>query len=182
MVKGLTTLAILLVSYSALHSQKSITEKKIDFNFNDKSFLIAIINLQTDHNLKFEYRKKDIEGLKVSKQIPKMPLERAMSKFLEGTSLSFQLKEPNIVVLKKGVLIDKPEVIKSTEQPTQFDITVSGIVKDADTGETLPFATIAVTGTNQGSDSNVDGWFTLFNVASDTSLLEVSYLGYQKLN
>ena len=43
----------------------------------------------------------------------------------------------------------------------------------------MPFANVVVKGTNNGVTTNVDGYFTLFKVPSDTTVLEVSYIGYQ---
>lgn len=57
-------------------------------------------------------------------------------------------------------------------------ITVTGIVRDSESGETLPFATVAMKGSQQGTSTNLDGHFTLLNVASDTSTLVISYVGY----
>ncbi|HAS42929.1 MAG TPA: TonB-dependent receptor [Microscillaceae bacterium] len=62
-----------------------------------------------------------------------------------------------------------------TGQNTQ---TITGIVKDKISGESLPYATIGLKGTNNGTSTNTDGYFTLFNVPSDGVLI-VSYLGYQ---
>ncbi len=85
--------------------------------------------------------------------------------------------------------IPDKEVVMQTEQflntkyagePVKHNITVSGVVKDDDTGETLSFASIVVKGTSNGTTTNVDGYFTLFNVPSDTATMEVSYIGYMK--
>lgn len=58
-------------------------------------------------------------------------------------------------------------------------ITISGIVKDIESGETLPFANVFVKDTNIGTTTNEDGYFTLFNVPSETSIIQVQYLGYE---
>ena len=57
--------------------------------------------------------------------------------------------------------------------------TVSGTVRDAETGETLPYASVLVIGTQIGAASNVDGYFVLLGVPADSLTLQVSYLGYQ---
>jgi len=53
---------------------------------------------------------------------------------------------------------------------------------DKKTGESLPYADILVLGTRNGTSSNLDGHFTLFNIPSDTALLEVSFIGFQTQN
>lgn len=57
-------------------------------------------------------------------------------------------------------------------------ITVTGILKDGESGETLPFATVQVLKSEVGTITNADGYFTLFSVPSDTSTLEARYIGY----
>ncbi len=63
--------------------------------------------------------------------------------------------------------------------PKTFNYTLSGIVRDKSSGEALPFSTVFIKGTSIGSQSNVDGFFTLLKVPTDTSTLVISYIGYQ---
>jgi hypothetical protein len=63
--------------------------------------------------------------------------------------------------------------------PADFNFTLTGIIRDKGTGEALPFATIRIQGTTNGSSSNADGYFTLLKVPTDTSTLIVQYLGYE---
>jgi ferric enterobactin receptor len=62
--------------------------------------------------------------------------------------------------------------------PETFNFTLTGTVHDQLTGEILPFASIQVLGTNIGTSTNNDGYFTLLKVPSDTSTLLVQYVGY----
>ncbi|NJO24571.1 MAG: TonB-dependent receptor plug domain-containing protein [Bacteroidia bacterium] len=64
------------------------------------------------------------------------------------------------------------------EQPKLFNITVSGKVTDISSGEPLPNVSVLVEGARGGTNSNVDGYFTLYNVPSDTAILEFSNVGY----
>jgi hypothetical protein len=59
------------------------------------------------------------------------------------------------------------------------NFTLSGIVRDGKTGETLPFATVGLIGGAAGVTTNQDGFFTLLNVPTDTTTLVVQYVGYQ---
>ncbi|PKP04642.1 MAG: TonB-dependent receptor [Bacteroidetes bacterium HGW-Bacteroidetes-6] len=64
--------------------------------------------------------------------------------------------------------------------PAKFDYTITGIVRDVATGETLPYATIFVKGTSIGVSTNADGFFTILKVPCDTNVLVVQYVGYDK--
>ncbi len=64
-------------------------------------------------------------------------------------------------------------------EPEKRNFILNGTIKDANSGETLPFSTIQIKGTSIGASANVDGQFTLFDVPSDTVLLMIQYLGYR---
>ena len=57
--------------------------------------------------------------------------------------------------------------------------TISGTVRDAESAETLPYASVLVVGTALGTATNVDGYFVLVGVPADSLTLRVTYLGYQ---
>ena len=95
-----------------------------------------------------------------------------------GYNLSMTVPED---VEDKTIKIAAEEIFINSKydgEPTRTDITISGIIKDKDTGETLSYAAVVVDGTSNGATSNVDGYFTLFNVPSDTSRIIISYIGY----
>lgn len=56
--------------------------------------------------------------------------------------------------------------------------TLSGVVKAADNKERLPFADIIVKGTQHGTTTNVDGYFSLIDVPDTALTLQVLYVGY----
>lgn len=60
-------------------------------------------------------------------------------------------------------------------------LTITGKVLEEGSGETLPFATIKIQSSGLGTTTNVDGFFTLFNVPFDTSTIIVNYVGYEQL-
>lgn len=59
------------------------------------------------------------------------------------------------------------------------DIKVSGIIRD-ENGDGVPGATILVKGTNSGTASDVNGYYSLS--APATGILTVSYIGYQSMD
>ena len=60
-------------------------------------------------------------------------------------------------------------------------ITVSGTVMDASTGEALPGANVVVEGTNKGSAADANGKFTIGDV-SNGSTLTASMIGYKDMS
>jgi len=67
-------------------------------------------------------------------------------------------------------------------KPKQTDVNISGVVKDARSGEALPFATVNIKGTQKVAVTNIDGYFTLFKVPTDTSTLYISYVGFKNFD
>lgn len=59
--------------------------------------------------------------------------------------------------------------------------TISGRVVEKGSGESLSYATIAVPHTSTGTHTNLDGFFALFDIPSDTTTIVVSYVGYAVL-
>ncbi|MES2810479.1 MAG: carboxypeptidase-like regulatory domain-containing protein, partial [Bacteroidota bacterium] len=58
---------------------------------------------------------------------------------------------------------------------------ISGRVNDYETGEPLPNVTVRVQGSNVNTTTNVEGYFTLHNIPSDTSVIVFNILGYHAL-
>ena len=57
--------------------------------------------------------------------------------------------------------------------------TITGEVRDADTGESLPGANVVIDGTTIGVATDVDGRYTLRNVPAGSQTVVVRYLGYR---
>ncbi len=98
--------------------------------------------------------------------------------------LSYYIDEQGVVHLgEKETSTQAMEIVNIRHQgpAKRTNIIVSGVIKDIESGETLPFATVRVQGTSNGTTTNADGYFTLFNVPTDTSSLKISYMGYQSV-
>ncbi|MBD3615945.1 MAG: SusC/RagA family TonB-linked outer membrane protein [Gracilimonas sp.] len=67
-----------------------------------------------------------------------------------------------------------------TEAIAQDRMTVSGIVTDGETGESLPGVNILVVGTTTGTSTDSDGYYE-FQVPSLQDTLSFSFLGFQKI-
>ncbi len=59
--------------------------------------------------------------------------------------------------------------------------TITGRILDSETDEPLSFANIFIVETSRGSNSNVEGFFTLLGIQEDEYKLRISYIGYQTL-
>lgn len=57
--------------------------------------------------------------------------------------------------------------------------TIRGVVRDAETRETLPGANVMIDGTSRGTAADAEGQFQLSGLDAGTYLLNVSYIGYE---
>ncbi|MEM6318357.1 MAG: TonB-dependent receptor [Bacteroidota bacterium] len=171
-------LLLIFLSVPLLGYAQKGAKMKIDLQAQDHDLSLLFLELKIGYRLKFDYQEEDVEDITVTTNIVKKPLEVALRMLLKGTGLSYQLAPNRTVIIRKGEQLSNA-VAYDKKEPKRKNFNLSGIIKDADTGESLPFAEILVKGTSNGATTNLDGYFTLFKVPSDTSTLELHYLGYQ---
>ncbi|WP_219007839.1 TonB-dependent receptor [Aquimarina litoralis] len=90
-------------------------------------------------------------------------LEKTLKLIFKNSTISYKIKKKHIIL--------------SESKRKSNDFTISGIVKDSSTGETLLGASIIVTDTNQGIFTNEYGFYSITLQKGDY-FLEISYLGY----
>jgi hypothetical protein len=104
-----------------------------------------------------------------------------------SNSNSIVMKKRLVIITAITLLIALPAAATSftaedglfKKQDPQNYRTYSGRVVDAETGNQLIFATVAVQGTNVATVTNIDGEFTLkIDRNMSNPVIEVSYLGY----
>ncbi|MCF6358065.1 MAG: TonB-dependent receptor [Draconibacterium sp.] len=83
--------------------------------------------------------------------------------------------------MNKILIILTMLILFSTINSFAQNLLLTGVVKNAESGETLPSANIIVKGTSIGTTSNVDGFFTLLNLPGKKFTLNVFYVGCHPL-
>jgi len=138
--------------------------------------LEKVINIwKFNYKLDIQYNKEDVKGIKIFGKLKDVPLDLALEKILVSTPIEFRIEGDKKVVL---FVSEEKKINLDNIGRVSRNITIAGVIKDEDTGETLPFATVMIKGTDKGTTSNLDGHFTLQNVPSDTTVLALSYIGY----
>ena len=61
-------------------------------------------------------------------------------------------------------------------------ITISGDIKDKNTGEPIPYANIVLINTNLGTSSDIDGHFIIPRVPINGYTLRVMVIGYKTID
>ena len=166
-------LALIFVLPSNAQKQN---EKKIKANYDSKPLSLVLLDLEISYGLVFDFDDAFLKDKKITCFTRKLPVGEVMKQILDGTGLDFlESKEGTIKIFP----IKEEIMLPSSFVATQFDFTISGRILDSRTGESLPFANLLIKETGAGTATNVDGFFSLFNVPSDTSTVEVRYVGYQ---
>lgn len=65
---------------------------------------------------------------------------------------------------------------------SQESASVSGYIEDAQTGETLISANVALEGTRKGTSSNTSGYYSITNIPPGTYTVVTSYIGYRNFS
>lgn len=128
--------------------------------------------MSSDYGVVFSYSPAAVQGIETpSFSRRKISVPEFLSKTLVGSPLDFE------VISDTYVLLPRAEV--SDASRTHFSIT--GVVRDVASDESLPYATISIRGTELVATANSEGKFSLLDVPTDTSLIEVRYLGYSPI-
>jgi hypothetical protein len=140
---------------------------RITITVKDRPFqeVLSIIEFKTSFT--FAYSSELVMRQKnVSLAATDMALPDLLSLLLKGTSLTYQIIGHRIVL--HGAVLPASS-------------TLSGYVKDAQTGELLIGASVSLPGTGTGTLSNNYGFYSITIPASDSTKLEASYVGYKNL-
>lgn len=161
----LTTILIfcgVMQIHAAGYSQNSFTLNEPNITVKE---MFKKIEQSSDYNV--FYRNDQIKlNQKIQVHAENASIETVMKQVLSDQPLTFQI-------------VDQMIVIKSVNDRSVADFTISGTVTD-EAGEALPGATIRVKGTNVAVTTDVNGAFSVMVPGSGEAVLVVSYLGFRE--
>jgi ferric enterobactin receptor len=164
---------LLCLFFSCLLRAQELPVVSISEKFDDTSLSKVIRLLKNKYDVKIAYDDALVTGITIAGNYQNKSLTDFLDAILPPKGIDYQVLNGKIILTPGTLNID-------LKTPSLFDLTVFGIITDAQTGEMLPNAVIRVAGDSRGTVSNKDGYFALTKVPSDTSTIEVSYLGYEK--
>lgn len=132
----------------------------------------------------FKYDKDKARSIKID--CP--PFKRTLESFIKnmvcnGNKLKYYIADDGVIYI-----IDQWEKLASNEVKKEVaykgnaeksNFAFSGTVVDKESHESLPYVNVRVKDTKSATTTNVDGYFTLLKVPTDTSFLVISYIGYK---
>ncbi|MFH5885410.1 SusC/RagA family TonB-linked outer membrane protein [Halalkalibaculum sp. DA3122] len=145
--------------------------RTFNFEFRKTPFKDALQKVAEKGNYKLLFNHNLVwDKRKVTMEMNQVNLREAFNRILGLTPLDF-------VVAGNGYIIITQKV-ENMKTKVQIE-TVTGVVTDANTGETMPGVNVVVKGTTTGTSTNSEGRFEL-NVPSLQDTLVFSFVGYQR--
>ncbi len=177
---GLMTMLLSLSTYVLAQDYSKIT---IDEQFMGRSLHGILRDISVKYKVLFDYDEAELPNKLVPGKIfMKKPLSYVLDDLLKDYNLQYKVtSEGTIFIRRNTASIDAiiTEEFHLDAEPTRFGFTLRGRVIDKNSGETLPFATVFEEGTTNATTTNVDGNFSLMDLATDTSTITIQYMGYQ---
>jgi ferric enterobactin receptor len=145
----------------------------------------ALTEISGKHQVRFEYNVEMFKGIAYTDHPMNKPLSLFLDQICKENKMKYYISpEDSIIHIVDKWYSPDQELLKAPKNfkdaPVKFDFSLSGRIIDKSTREPLPFVAIVIKGTTTGTTSNVDGFFTLIKVPTDTSTLLFKYIGYQK--
>ncbi|GHT63070.1 SusC/RagA family TonB-linked outer membrane protein [Bacteroidia bacterium] len=168
---GLMSFFILLFCFFSSPAQaQNVKKNNISIEVKNEPIKNAFAKITKATNYKFFYDESVVaDAPKVHLNFSSANLTDILAELENQSGLKFITEEGNITVSRKNA-----PVFTTTQQVVQREY--SGIVTD-DSGDPVIGASISVKGTNAGTVTNLDGYFSIN--APSGSVLAVSYVGYK---
>lgn len=163
----------MMVSLADLDRQFYKTEirQEIEVEFDGESVEQSLQMISSQTGLKLTYRGNaslQDQSVHLDRQI--MSVSDALDRVLEGTGHSFLFS-------RDGYLLIRPTEVTLSDNFLQN--TVTGQVRDSETGEPLPGVNVSIQGTTRGTVTDLDGAYSLSLIEDEEeAVLLFSYIGY----
>ncbi len=150
-------------------SQNIDLSKRISVNETNSTIEEVIQSISKKSGINFSYSTQVFTTQKnISFAVKNKSIEETLEKLSKQFNLDYEIVEKQIV-LKKSTNKDNKSKIER--------YTISGFIKDRESGESLIGATILVKGTQTGTITNGYGYFSM-TIPQGNYDIEISYIGY----
>jgi len=165
------TMLLLLACFIQVSASVYSQSTKFSFDVKEKKVEEVLRDIEDQSEFRFFYQREQIDvERKVNLNISGLTVDKVLDKVFEGQNVSYEIRDNNLILLKRKVDNAIEIGIDGTQQKS-----VSGTVTD-ESGQPLPGVTIIIKGTSQGTVSQADGSYTISSVPADAVLL-FSFVG-----
>ncbi len=159
--------------------------QKLSVNYSNQPLTVALNTLSSRYNLKIAFDTQIADKTIINKTISKASVDEALSILMDGTGFKVQRMGDVYMIIPDVQKPKQEESIapivpekKIIEKPKVY---IYGLVKDKNSGEALPYATIYISKNNLGTTTSTDGYFRIQMNAADSVYFAINYLGYRPL-
>ncbi|MBM3435183.1 MAG: hypothetical protein FJY07_03070 [Bacteroidetes bacterium] len=162
-------LAVLIVSISdPAMGQEALLYKTISLKVTDQPLEKVLEKITGQTGINFSYNSRIITGINITADLNLKPLGVVLDSILQPHKLEFEVVGDQVVIKK----------IKQ-KASAEKTFTVSGFIRDSETGESLPGATVMIAQAGTGTISNSYGFYSLTLPTGDYTLL-YSFIGFRE--
>jgi len=163
--------------YTANASDSYAQNVRVNLKLNNVSLSNVIKAIKEQTEFEFAYD-SDLDQLildKVSINVNNEKINNVLVNVLKGTNINFKVID-RIILLSKNTLKATSGIENGMLLQQQK---ITGVVVDAQTGESLPGVSVFIKGTTKGTVTDKQGKFN-FTSIDPNAILVVSYMGYEK--
>jgi hypothetical protein len=150
---------------------------QVSFEANNKTIrqVLDDISFQTGYQFTYDPLQLDDQQT-VSLSLTGVPLMAALDSIITSPEMNFRIIDRNIVIFRGRNSAREPV----SSDSLQYSGHIRGLVTDHRSGKPLPFATVALHGTSQGTITNLSGIFSMeIPPMAENPVLVVSFIGYR---
>ena len=160
-------IVVLTMTVSAgVYSQNT----KLDLSVENASIEQALLEIENHSRFIFIYESGTIDkSLKRSISVKGQSIDAVLSQLLEGTDVNYSIDDRQVLLYKKGSLLNTINSLETYSLQQQQSRTITGSVTDA-SGAPLPGVTVIIKGKTTGTITDANGKYSLANVPADATL------------
>lgn len=141
----------------------------VSFSKKTQTIAAALKQIEEQTSLTVAYNESLLDVSKtIQADVAKMPLKEALKLILQDSGASYKIEGNQIILVKA-----------SPDPPAKRNLVLSGTVVDANTGITIPGATVMVKNSFLGTVTNNNGAFRLMLPEVKDYVVNFSFIGYK---
>lgn len=168
---GYKIISLIIFLFISIHSNAQ--NEKFTISGRDITIKKVFEQIEAQSKYTVAYSKAQIDvGRKITISVKKVELKEVLEKALKDTGFTYKINGLHIIIVP---------VPTNTSQGATLRQTIKGVVKDAASGSSIPYATVVLSNTNPqiGTTSDSLGRFRFNNIPIGRYDIQVSYLGYE---
>jgi len=166
------------ISLAEKTNAQELLARPVSVNIANQDVRTALMRIGKSADVKFSYDPALIRNTeRVSLTADKEPLAKVLDKILNPMRLAYDVSGKYIILSRQHSqsLLERRRNLVPLTIP--LDISISGRVTDANSGDGLPGVNVLVKGTSVGTTTNAQGSFNIV-VPNDAAKLVFSFVGY----